>query len=83
MMRESRSGRRVWPVGFDAQKYKSMGNETKLDTTDMMVYLSMETGIRLADILELPMTVFTIMINAVNKIYEERNRLQEEAIKRG
>lgn len=82
-MGESRSGRRVWPAGFDAQKYKAMGNESKLDSTDMMVYLSMETGIGLAEILELPMTVFNIMVNAVNKIYEERNRLQEEAIKNG
>ena len=49
----------------------------------MMVYLSMETGIALGEILELPMTVFNIMLRAVGKIYEERNRLQEEALKNG
>lgn len=65
------------------QKYKAMGNETRLDSTDMMVYLSMETGIALGEILELPMTVFNIMLRAVGKIYEERNRLQEEALKNG
>lgn len=60
-----------------------MGNESKLDPVDVMVYLSMETGIGLEKILELPITVFNIMVKAVNKVYEEHNRIQEDAIRNG
>jgi hypothetical protein len=58
-----------------------MGNESKLDPVDAMVYLSMETGLATAEILELPIPVFNATLNAVNKIYEEKNRIREEPLK--
>ena len=54
---------------------------SKLNEMGVIMYLCMELGIDYREILELPLSVFNLLMEGVSNVYQEKNRLQEESMK--